>query len=223
MKNHPTKPACTNSRSLKEKSEKTPILEMRNITKQFPGVLANDCISLDIAPGEVHALLGENGAGKSTLMNILYGLYTPDKGEIFVRGERAVIRSPNDAIELGIGMVHQHFMLIPAMTVAENIVLSVEPRKGPPWLKHLLDLKRAEKNVREISKRYGLAVDPTATISSISVAQQQRAEILKALYRSAKILIFDEPTAVLTPQEAEELGAGARPILGAPSSRRSKS
>ncbi len=179
----------------------TNVLELRGITKRFPGVLANDRVDLEVLPGEVHALLGENGAGKSTLMNVLYGLYGPDEGEIYVRGEHAAIRSPNDAIELGIGMVHQHFMLIPVMTVAENLVLSVEPRNGP-----FLDLKTAEKNVREISERYSLAVDPTARIDSISVAQQQRAEILKALYRGAKILILDEPTAVLTPQEAEELG-----------------
>ena len=184
----------------------TPVLELRGITKRFPGVLANDRVDLDVAPGEVHALLGENGAGKSTLMNVLYGLYGPDEGEIYVRGERVRIKSPNDAIELGIGMVHQHFMLIPVMTVAENLVLSVEPKRGP-----LLDLKRAEDNVREISERYNLAVDPTARVDSISVAQQQRAEILKALYREAKILILDEPTAVLTPQEAEELGE----IIGA--------
>ncbi len=177
------------------------VVELRSITKQFPGVLANDRVDLSVAQGEVHALLGENGAGKSTLMNVLYGLYGPDGGEIYVRGERVEINSPNDAIELGIGMVHQHFMLIPVMTVAENLVLSTEPRKGP-----FLDLKQAEENVREISERYGLAVDPTARVDTISVAQQQRAEILKALYRGAKILILDEPTAVLTPQEAEELG-----------------
>ena len=179
----------------------TNVLELRGITKRFPGVLANDRVDFELAPGEVHALLGENGAGKSTLMNVLYGLYGPDEGEIYVRGERVEIKSPNDAIELGVGMVHQHFMLIPVMTVAENLVLSVEPHKGP-----FLDLRTAEKNVREISERYSLAVDPTARIDSISVAQQQRAEILKALYRGAKILILDEPTAVLTPQEAEELG-----------------
>ena len=177
------------------------VLELHGITKRFPGVLANDRVDLDIAEGEVHALLGENGAGKSTLMNVLYGLYAPDEGEIRVRGERVEINSPNDAIDLGIGMVHQHFMLIPVMTVAENLVLSTEPRRGP-----FMDLRRAEENVREISDRYNLAVDPTARVDTISVAQQQRAEILKALYRGAKILILDEPTAVLTPQEAEELG-----------------
>ena len=176
------------------------VLELRGITKRFPGVLANDRVDLEVATGEVHALLGENGAGKSTLMNVLYGLYGPDEGEIYMRGERVEIKSPNDAIERGVGMVHQHFMLIPVMTVAENLVLSVEPHKGP-----FLDLKTAENNVRELSERYGLAVDPTARVDSISVAQQQRAEILKALYRGAKILILDEPTAVLTPQEVDEL------------------
>lgn len=179
----------------------TNVLELRGITKRFPGVLANDHVDLSVAQGEVHALLGENGAGKSTLMNVLYGLYGADEGEIYVRGERVEISTPNDAIGLGIGMVHQHFMLIPVLTVAENLVLSTEPRKGP-----FLDLKQAEKDVREISERYGLAVDPAARVDTISVAQQQRAEILKALYRGAKILILDEPTAVLTPQEADELG-----------------
>ena len=148
----------------------------------------------------MHALLGENGAGKSTLMNILYGLYHPDEGEVRLRGEPVRIDSPSAAIEHGIGMVHQHFMLIPVMTVAENIVLAVEPRKGP-----FLDIDTAEKSVREISERFGLAVRPDARIESISVGMQQRVEILKALYRGAEILILDEPTAVLTPQEAEEL------------------
>src|ERR687895_678948 len=177
-----------------------PLLELRGITKQFPGVLANDHVDFELRKGEVHALLGENGAGKSTLMNILYGLYHPDEGEIRMNGRPVRINSPREAIDLGIGMVHQHFMLIPVMTVAENIVLATEPRRGP-----LLDLDAAEERVRELSKRHGLAVRPDARIESINVSQQQRVEILKALYRGAEILILDEPTAVLTPQEAHEL------------------
>jgi ABC-type uncharacterized transport system ATPase subunit len=177
-----------------------PLLELKGITKRFPGIVANDHVDFELAKGEVHALLGENGAGKSTLMNILYGLYHPDEGEVRLRGEPVRIDSPSAAIEHGIGMVHQHFMLIPVMTVAENIVLAVEPRKGP-----FLDIDGAEKRVREISERFGLAVRPNARIESISVGMQQRVEILKALYRGAEILILDEPTAVLTPQEAEEL------------------
>jgi general nucleoside transport system ATP-binding protein len=177
-----------------------PLLELRGITKRFPGVVANDHVDLELSKGEVHALLGENGAGKSTLMNILYGLYHPDEGQIRLNGKRIGIDSPRDAIDHGIGMVHQHFMLIPVMTVAENIVLATEPRKGP-----FLDLASAEERVRELSTQYGLAVRPEAQVSSISVGMQQRAEILKALYRGAEILILDEPTAVLTPQEASEL------------------
>src|ERR687895_2018791 len=177
-----------------------PLLELRGITKQFPGVLANDHVDFELRKGEVHALLGENGAGKSTLMNILYGLYHPDEGDIRLEGKPVRIGSPRDAIDLGIGMVHQHFMLIPVMTVAENIVLANEPTKGP-----FLDLAGAEARVRELSKQFGLAVRPEARVASISVGMQQRAEILKALYRGAEILILDEPTAVLTPQEAREL------------------
>jgi len=176
------------------------VLEMRGIRKEFPGTLANDDVSLDVRRGEVHALLGENGAGKSTLMNILYGLYRPDAGEILVNGRTVEFGSARDAISTGIGMVHQHFMLIPVMTVAENIVLGVEPRKGL-----LLDERTAERRVHDLSERFGLAVDPAALVSDITVGQQQRVEILKALYRGADILILDEPTAVLTPQEAHEL------------------
>jgi ABC-type uncharacterized transport system ATPase subunit len=176
-------------------------LELRGITKQFPGVLANDHIDLEVLKGEVHALLGENGAGKSTLMNILYGLYSPDEGEILLNGKKVEFSSAKDAIGSGIGMVHQHFMLIPVMTVAENIVLGAEPTYGA----RLIDFSEARKRVRELSERYGLAVDPDARIRDITVAQQQRVEILKALYRGAEVLILDEPTAVLTPQEAREL------------------
>src|SRR6266498_2708833 len=174
---------------------------MRGITKQFPGVLANDDVDFDLRKGEVHALLGENGAGKSTLMNILYGLYKPDEGEIRIDGAKVSFGSAKDAIDQGIGMVHQHFMLIPVMTVAENIVLATEPTTAGI----LLDYDEAVKRVREISERFGLAVDPEAYVENISVGREQRVEILKALYRGAEILILDEPTAVLTPQEAKEL------------------
>jgi general nucleoside transport system ATP-binding protein len=178
-----------------------PVLELRGMTKRFPGVLANDHIDFDLQRGEVHALLGENGAGKSTLMNVLYGLYHPDEGEIYINGKRVSIGSPGEAIEHGIGMVHQHFMLIPVMTVAENIVLATEPRKGGV----LLDYDRAVRRVKDLSDGFNFAIDPDAKVQSITVGQQQRVEILKALYRGADILILDEPTAVLTPQEADEL------------------
>jgi general nucleoside transport system ATP-binding protein len=185
-----------------------PVLEMRGITKRFPGIVANDDVGLDVRKGEVHALLGENGAGKSTLMNILYGLYKPDEGQILLEDKPVVFSSAKDAIRAGIGMVHQHFMLIPVMTVAENIVLGNEPvRDGV-----LLDERGAEERVRELAKQYGLAVDPAALIADITVGQQQRVEILKALYRGAEILILDEPTAVLTPQEATELFAIVRSL-----------
>ena len=184
-----------------------PLLQLRGITKRFPGVVANDHVDLELAKGEVHALLGENGAGKSTLMNILYGLYHPDEGEIFLNGKPLRIDSPRAAIDHGIGMVHQHFMLIPVMTVAENIVLGVEPHSGP-----FLDLETAQARVRDLSQQFGLAVRPEARIESISVGMQQRVEILKALFRGAEILILDEPTAVLTPQEAEELFAIVRSL-----------
>jgi ABC-type uncharacterized transport system ATPase subunit len=177
------------------------VLEMRGVRKEFPGVVANDDVSLDVRHGEVHALLGENGAGKSTLMNILYGLYKADAGEIRLGGKPVVFNSARDAIEAGIGMVHQHFMLIPVMTVAENIVLGHEPvREGI-----FLDESGAEARVAELSAQFGLAVDPSSLVSEITVGQEQRVEILKALYRGADLLILDEPTAVLTPQEAKEL------------------
>ncbi|TFE03440.1 ABC transporter ATP-binding protein [Jeotgalibacillus sp. R-1-5s-1] len=176
------------------------VVEMLNIRKEFPGIVANDNITLQLKKGEIHALLGENGAGKSTLMNVLFGLYQPEKGEIKVKGKTVKITSPNIANDLGIGMVHQHFMLVDTFTVTENIVLGLEPKKGLN-----IDMKKAEKDVQEISDRYGLKVDPKAKIADISVGMQQRVEILKTLYRGAEMLIFDEPTAVLTPQEIKEL------------------
>lgn len=176
------------------------VIEMLHIRKEFPGIVANDDITLQVKKGEIHALLGENGAGKSTLMNVLFGLYQPEKGEIRVNGQKVNITDPNVANDLGIGMVHQHFMLIDKFTVTENIILGKEPKKSVT-----IDVKKAEQQVREISDRYGLDVDPQAKISDISVGMQQRVEILKTLYRGAEILIFDEPTAVLTPQEIHEL------------------
>jgi general nucleoside transport system ATP-binding protein len=188
--------------------DERPVLELRGITKRFPGIVANDDVDFDLREGEVHALLGENGAGKSTLMNVLYGLYRPDEGEILIKGKPAELGSPKASIEAGVGMVHQHFMLIPVMTVAENIVLATEPVSNGI----LLDYAAAEKRVREISTRFGLAVDPRALVQDITVGQQQRVEILKALYRGADILVLDEPTAVLTPQEAQELFAIVRSL-----------
>ena len=182
-------------------AEEPPALELRGITKRFPGVLANDHVDFDLRRREVHALLGENGAGKSTLMNILYGLYHPDEGEIRIKGEPVRINSPKDAIARGIGMVHQHFMLIPVMTVAENIVLASEPTHAGV----LLDYRAANRRVEHLAGTFNFAIDPQARVENIGVGQQQRVEILKALYRSADILILDEPTAVLTPQEAGEL------------------
>lgn len=175
-------------------------IEMRNITKKFGDFTANDNITLTVHKGEIHSLLGENGAGKSTLMNILYGLYSPTSGEIFINGKKVEISNPNDAIDLGIGMVHQHFMLIDTFTVVENIMLGMETTKG-----NILDKKEAKKKVEELSKKFGLYVDPDAKIRDISVGMQQRVEILKTLYRGADILILDEPTAVLTPQEIDDL------------------
>ncbi len=182
-------------------TEPTCVVEMKQIVKRFPGVLANDQVDFDLRRGEIHALLGENGAGKSTLTNILAGLYRADQGEIFVEGQRADIGSPRDAINYGIGMIYQHFMLVPSQTVAENIILGLrEPR-------FRLNLTQAEKRVQELSKQFGLKVDPRAHIWQLSVGEQQRVEILKMLYRGANILILDEPTAVLTPLEARELFA----------------
>ena len=177
------------------------VVEMKSITKKFGDFIANDNIDLTVHRGEVHALLGENGAGKSTLMNILYGLYTPTDGKIFIEGKEAVIDNPNKAIALGIGMVHQHFMLVPPFTVAENIILGMEPMKTFKQV----DMDKAIADVKAISEKYGLYVDPKARVMDITVGMQQRVEILKALYRGAEILILDEPTAVLTPQEIKEL------------------
>ncbi|MBS4537775.1 ABC transporter ATP-binding protein [Clostridium sp. D2Q-11] len=173
---------------------------MKDITKKFGNFTANDHINLTVHKGEVHALLGENGAGKTTLMNVLYGLYHPTSGDIYIRGEKTNINDPNVAIKKGIGMVHQHFMLVEPFTVAENIILGMETTKGVT-----IDMQKAIADVKELSEKYGLYVDPDAKIQDISVGMQQRVEILKALYRGAEILILDEPTAVLTPQEIEDL------------------
>ena len=175
-------------------------IEMRNITKQFPGVRANDHVNLTVAKGSIHAIIGENGAGKSTLMNILYGLHRPDEGEIFLNGQKVSIHNPRQAMQLGIGMVHQHFMLVPSFTIAENIVLGLEPQRGLSF-----DRKRAVDVIRELSQQYGLEVDPVVKVEDTTVGIQQRVEILKTLYRGAEILILDEPTAILTPQEVKDL------------------
>src|SRR5947209_2009786 len=175
-------------------------VEMRNITKTWPGVVANNHVNLEVHKGEIHALVGENGAGKTTLMNILYGLIHRDSGEILINGQVVHITGPRDAIHLGIGMVHQHFMLIPPLTVAENIVLGHEPGN----VASIYDVKQARATILELSKQYGLPIDPDVRIEKLSVGLQQRVEILKVLYRSADILIMDEPTGVLTPQETFE-------------------
>lgn len=180
-----------------------PAVEMRGIVKRFPGVLANDHVDLTVRAGEIHALLGENGAGKTTLMNILYGIYHPDEGEIFVKGQRAHIRSPRDAIRLGIGMVHQQFRLVPSHTVAENVVLGLPGNFFFPE-------RAARQRLQEFAQRYGLHVDPDARIWQLSAGEQQRVEIIKALYRGADILILDEPTSMLTPRETEELMSTVR-------------
>jgi len=184
------------------------IVEMLNITKRFPGILANDDISIRLRKGEIHALLGENGAGKSTLMSILFGLYKPDSGVIRLRGAEVHVANPNVAGELGIGMVHQHFKLVQNFTVTENIVLGLEPMKGL-----VVDLRSAAERIEKLSKTYGLNVDPWARIEDITVGMQQRVEILKMLYRNAEVLIFDEPTGVLTPQEIDDLMAIMRNLI----------
>jgi ABC-type uncharacterized transport system ATPase subunit len=183
-------------------SDNTPVLEMRGITKRFPtGTVANEAIDLDLKAREIHALLGENGAGKSTLMNVLYGLVTPDAGEILIDGAPVVIRDPADAIARGIGMVHQHFMLVPVLTVAENVVLGQEITRGG----QVLDMRAAERRILELARRLGFTIDPSARVDQLPLGQQQRVEILKAIYRGARILVLDEPTAVLTPQETREI------------------
>lgn len=176
------------------------VIEMRHITKIFPGIVANDDITLQLKKGEIHALLGENGAGKSTLMSVLFGMYQPEQGEILKNGEVVQIHDPNDANRLGIGMVHQHFKLVEIFSVLDNIILGVEDTKGG-----VLQKVKAREKVLRLSEQYGLKIDPDATIEDISVGMQQRVEILKMLYRDNEILIFDEPTAVLTPQEIDEL------------------
>lgn len=189
-------------------AEATPVLEVRGITKHFPGVLANDHISLQLHKGKVLGLLGENGAGKSTLMNLIYGLYQPDEGEIFVNNRSVKIHNPNDAIALGIGMVHQHFQLVEILTVTENVMLGNEATRGP-----FLNRAAARRRIMDISRQYGLEVDPDAIIADLPVGAQQRVEIIKALYRNADILILDEPTAVLTPQETQGLFEIMRTLL----------
>ncbi|HUH97035.1 MAG TPA: ABC transporter ATP-binding protein [Anaerolineales bacterium] len=183
-------------------------VEMRNIVKRFPGVLANAGVSFDVQAGEVHALLGENGAGKSTLMRQLYGLYQPDEGEILIDGRPSTFRSPADAIRSGIGMIHQHFMLVPTLSVAQNVALGLRSSREP-----LLDLDRVTKRILELSAAYGIKVDPRAYVWQLSVGEQQRVEIMKALYRGASLIILDEPTAVLTPQEVNDLFATLRRMV----------
>ncbi|QBD80703.1 ABC transporter ATP-binding protein [Ktedonosporobacter rubrisoli] len=196
---------------VKPQEESSPPLavEMRDITKAWPGVIADDHVNLAVRKGEIHALVGENGAGKSTLMNILYGLLRPDSGEIFINGQKVAINGPRDAIRLGIGMVHQHFMLIPVLTVAENIILGREPG----GMVGALNLKKARTDIQELSRQYGLPINPDTLVKDLSVGLQQRVEILKVLARGADILIMDEPTGVLTPQETDELFGVLRELV----------
>ena len=181
------------------------IIEMNHITKRFPGIIANDDVTIQVKKGEIYAILGENGAGKSTLMSMLFGMYEPDEGEIIIRGKKETISSPSYASSLNIGMVHQHFKLVSNYTIAENIILGVEPKKKALGLIPYVDIKGANEKIAALSKQYGLEVDPTSVIEDIPVSTRQRVEILKMLYREAEILIFDEPTAILTPQEIESL------------------
>jgi len=182
-----------------ELADTPPMLEMRGITKRFPGVIANQNVTFSVHPGEVHTLLGENGAGKSTLMKILYGLYQPDEGSVFLNGEPVQLHSPSDAIEHRIGMIHQHFMLVSSLTVAENVALGLRSSRAP-----VTDLKRVSRKIRSLSDRYGLQVDPDTYIWQLAVGERQRVEIIKALYRDVQLLVLDEPTAVLTPQEVDD-------------------
>ena len=192
-----------------------PVLRLVGISKRFPGVLANDKVDFELAPGEIHALLGENGAGKTTLMNVVYGLYKQDEGQIFIDGRQVEIHDPNDALARGIGMVHQHFMLVPVMTVTENMMLGHETTRGLP-LGPLsgLDPERVAEEIKALGDKHGLSIEPEAYVRDLSVGEEQRVEIVKALYRGAEVLILDEPTAVLTPQEAEDLFAIMRSLIG---------
>jgi simple sugar transport system ATP-binding protein len=198
----------TNSDILPSGRPKIAHLEMKGIVKRFPGVLASDHVDFDVRSGEVHALLGENGAGKSTLMKVLYGMYAPDEGEIWLNGQQVNISSPVDAIDLGIGMIHQHFMLVESLTVAENVALGLPSSRGM-----LTDLERVSQRILELAEIYGLQVDPSAYIWQLAVGQKQRVEIIKALYRGAALLILDEPTAVLTPQEVDEFFVTIRQMV----------
>lgn len=191
-------------------TEAKPLLELQSITKAFPGVIANDKVSLSIAPGEVHGLLGENGAGKTTLMKILYGLYRPTEGSILYKGRPVHLRSPKDALRLGIGMVHQHFKLVPTLTVAENILLGIKTGRSP-----FVNLQSAKDAILDLGEKYGLEVSPQAPVWTLSTGEQQRVEILKALYRHAELLILDEPTAVLTPQESDALFSTLKQLVDA--------
>ena len=184
------------------------VVEMKGISKIFPGVVANDNVDFELLKGEIHVLLGENGAGKTTLMNVLYGLYQQDAGEIYIKGKKVEMKSPKEAIDLGIGMVHQHFMLVHNFTVAENIILGKEPRSGMN-----VDMKKEVKDTKDLADKYGFNINPNDIIEDITVGQQQKVEILKSLYRGADILILDEPTAVLTPQEIDELGVILRNLV----------
>ena len=191
-----------------DRDERVPVLDVRDVTKTFPGVIANEDVSLTLHKGEIHCLLGENGAGKSTLVNVIFGLYQPDTGSIRVNGEQVQFEGVGDAIDAGIGMVHQHFQLIPVFTVAENVILGNELTNGP-----FLDLNEARRRIRELEAQYGLQVDPDAKVGDLSVGEQQRVELVKALFREADILILDEPTAVLTPGEVDDFFAVVRSLV----------